>query len=76
MTTPRTLSIAELAKALGVHPSTARQFIREGRITHVHVGNRVRVGEQQLADYLAGERSTQLCDECRPAAAPLQAVAS
>lgn len=64
----RALSIADVAAALGVHTSTARQFIREGRITHVHVGRQIRVGEAQLDAYLAGERSEQVCDECRPAA--------
>lgn len=70
----RTLSIAELAAALGVHVSTARGFVREGRITHVHVGSRVRVGVQQLDAYLAGERCEQVCVECRPLAKTLREV--
>lgn len=70
----RALSIRELADVLGVHPSTARQFVREGRITHIHVGNRLRVGEAQLEAYLAGERSTQICTDCRPLAGALKAA--
>lgn len=70
----RALSISEVAAALQVHVSTARQYIREGRIVHVHVGNRIRVGETQLAAYLAGESSTQNCEQCRPAAHGLRAA--
>lgn len=68
----KALSIREVGTVLGVHVTTARQYIREGRITHVHVGNRIRVGEAQLEAFLAGERSSRVCEICRPLAKQLR----
>ncbi len=63
------LTIKQAAERLAVGEATVRRLVREGAITHVHVGSRVRIGDAQLDAYVAGERSTQVCDTCRPAAA-------
>lgn len=63
------LTIKDVAAALAVGESVVRRLVREGAITHVHVGARVRVGQAQLDAYVAGEKSAQVCDHCRPAAA-------
>lgn len=64
------LTVQDVAKQLKVHPDTARQLLREGKVVHVHVGSRLRVARQELDRFLSGERVDYKCPICRPLAAP------
>lgn len=72
------LTVKQAAQALNVGEATVRRLVREGAVTHAHAGTRIRIAPAALDAYLAGERSTQVCAFCRPAAASagLKAVAS
>lgn len=50
---PGVYTIDEIAARLKVHRDTVRAEIRRGRLKAARVGNRPRITEKQLADYLA-----------------------
>ena len=47
-----TLSVAEVAERLGVHPSFVRRLIQDGRIPSVRLGRRVLVPVRGLEEVL------------------------
>jgi excisionase family DNA binding protein len=52
----RVLSVAEVAKRLGVAEKTVRRKIDKGELPAVRFGNLVRVGERDLAAYVGRSR--------------------
>lgn len=66
------LTVKDVAGVLAVGEATVRRLVRAGQITHVHAGNRIRVGHAQLEAFMAGEKSEQVCARCRPGAAVAQ----
>jgi len=52
------LTIDQVAKRIGVHPQTVRQYIKDGSLGHVRLGGqrfvRRRVREDQLTDFIEG----------------------
>ncbi|MGO9201566.1 MAG: helix-turn-helix domain-containing protein [Limisphaerales bacterium] len=43
------LTIAQVARALNIHPETARRLLRKTRLRGIKVGSRWRVPAQELA---------------------------
>lgn len=48
----RKFSIANVAQALGVHPSTVSRLMDGGKLAYYQIGARRVVGEQHLEQYL------------------------
>ena len=46
------LTVAEVARRLGVCTATVYKICKAGRLQHVRVSNAIRVPEAALADYL------------------------
>lgn len=63
------LNMKQAAEALSVGVATVRRLVREGKITHAHAGARIRIAPAAIDAYLRGEKSSQVCVTCRPAAA-------
>ena len=47
------LTVAEVARRLGVCPATVYKVCKAGRLGHVRVSNAIRVPEAALATYLS-----------------------
>jgi excisionase family DNA binding protein len=51
------LTVAEVAKRLRLHEMTVRRHIKSGRLHGVRAGRRIRVPEEELANFLKPEKS-------------------
>jgi excisionase family DNA binding protein len=51
------MSVSETAAVIGVHVVTLRDWVREGRIPAIRVGNRWAVDPGDLAEWLVARRS-------------------
>jgi excisionase family DNA binding protein len=50
-----TLSVPEVARALGIGKDTAYQLVRDGRLPSVRIGSRTRVPVHELTTWLHDE---------------------
>lgn len=55
MDTPRTLSVEQAAKELGIGRSLAYELARTGQLPIIRLGRRVRISRVRLNAMLAGE---------------------
>ena len=53
---PRLLSIAEVARYLGVSEKTIRRLLRDGLLRSYRVGRQLRISQEDLTAYLAQAR--------------------
>jgi len=49
---PALFTEAQVAERLGVHPETVARERRRGRLAWINVGSKIRIREDQLAEYL------------------------
>ena len=52
------LTVAEVAKALKVHPKSVYRWIYEGRINSYKIGNRIRFTDEQIEAFVNEQRRT------------------
>ena len=55
--TPKLLTIDEVAEILKLSPRTVRRYIAAGALPVHHLGRRVRIADPDLAAFLAANRS-------------------
>ncbi len=70
------LKVHEVARVLGVHPDTARRYVRDGVIPSVFIGNSYRVRAEDVERFIERRRRGSTEEEAAAAPVPLGERAS
>lgn len=59
VTTPRVLTVEEVADILRVKPRVVYNLVRDGAIRSVRAGRQIRIPSEALDEYLGGDSVTE-----------------